>query len=132
MEIKGVQAVIGKMRDMAAKALKDANVQVRVGFSAKYALYVHENTLMKLQGRPRASGRGVYWGPHGQAKFLEQPFREMQSDLIASVVTDIAKGLTTAQALLRAGLRLQRAAMQLVPVDTGHLRASAFTRLETV
>ncbi len=34
------------------------------------------------------------------------------------------------QGLLVAGLRLQREAMQLCPVDTGALRASAFTRLD--
>ena len=42
----------------------------------------------------------------------------------------LAHGQTTAQALLQAGLRLQRESQLLVPVDTGALKASAFTRLE--
>ena len=34
------------------------------------------------------------------------------------------------QAMLKAGLFLQAASQRLCPVDTGNLRASAFTRLE--
>ena len=41
-----------------------------------------------------------------------------------------ARGHVLAQALLAAGLRLQRESQMLVPIDTGNLRASAFTRLE--
>lgn len=43
----------------------------RVGYSARYALYVH-NAPGKLLGlnRPRPSGKGVYWGPHAEPQFL--------------------------------------------------------------
>ena len=37
---------------------------------------------------------------------------------------------TPAQALLAAGLRLQRESQARVPVDSGNLKASAYTRLE--
>lgn len=47
-----------------------------VGFTAAYALFVHENMEQKLKGLPRSSGRGVYWGPDGQPKFLETPMKE--------------------------------------------------------
>lgn len=40
------------------------------------------------------------------------------------------KGATMGQSLLIAGLRLQREAQLLTPVDTGALRNSAFTKLE--
>lgn len=126
-----MQAVIAKMRAMAAKANNDENVNVAVGYTAKYALFVHENIAMKWRGQPRQGGApGVYWGPAGQAKFLEDPFRQMGPTLLAQVIRDRANGLTMAQALLTAGLALQRASMQLVPVLTGHLRSTAFTRLE--
>jgi CRISPR/Cas system-associated exonuclease Cas4 (RecB family) len=42
----------------------------------------------------------------------------------------VAGGATLAQGLMLAGLRLQRESQLLCPVDTGHLRSSAFTRLE--
>lgn len=41
----------------------------RVGYAASYALYVH-NASGKLAGRPRPSGKGVYWGPHAEPQFL--------------------------------------------------------------
>lgn len=50
-----------------------------VGYSASYALYVHEAVGMVLQGQPRPGGRGRYWDPQGQAqaKFLEEPSRRL-------------------------------------------------------
>lgn len=50
-----------------------------VGYSASYALYVHEAVGMVLQGQPRPGGRGRYWDPQGraQAKFLEEPMRRL-------------------------------------------------------
>ena len=43
---------------------------VEVGFSAAYALWVHENLQAKLRGQPRKDGIGVYWGPKGEPQFL--------------------------------------------------------------
>lgn len=56
---------------------------VSVGYTAFYALYVHEAVAMKLKGVPRASGRGLHWDPQGraQAKFLEEPARRMAPEL---------------------------------------------------
>jgi hypothetical protein len=47
-----------------------------VGYTASYATYVHENLEMKWRGKPRRSGIGEYWGPHGESKFLEKAFNE--------------------------------------------------------
>lgn len=69
---------------------------VNVGYTAFYAMYVHENVEMKWKGKPRApvrfkddvdmvnnlekiyANRGNYWDPagRGQAKFLEAPSRD--------------------------------------------------------
>lgn len=128
----GLERVVAELRRRAADAKKDGNVSVAVGYTAAYALAVHENIEMKLRGEPRASGKGRYWDPQGrgQAKFLEQPAREHQDTLARIVVDALRKGATLAKSLLLAGLRLQRESQQLVPVDTGNLKASAFTRLE--
>jgi len=57
--------------------------QVRVGYTAFYALYVHEAVAMKLKGLPRGKGRGFFWDPQGkaQAKFLEEPARTLRPEL---------------------------------------------------
>ncbi len=56
---------------------------VYVGYTAHYALYVHEQVGMVLKGQRRTSGKGRYWDPQGraQAKFLEAPARQLRSDL---------------------------------------------------
>jgi hypothetical protein len=54
------------------------------GFSAEYALWVHENTEEKLRGEPRPSGLGTYWNPGG-SKFLERAVDE-NSDEVVDIV----------------------------------------------
>lgn len=102
-----------KQRKLAAQ---NANCVVVVGFTQNYAVYVHEN----LQAHH----------PVGQAKFLEQPARQLKSVLPKQVARMLKAGYTLPQALIIAGMRLQREAQLLTPVDTGALRASAFTKRE--
>lgn len=116
-EIKRLRELLAKLRDRAARSRRDDDAVVAVGYTASYAIYVHEN----LESR-HAEGT--------QAKFLEQPAREIVRDLGEIIATAMRKGKTLAQGLILAGLRLQRESQQLVPIDTGNLRASAFTRLE--
>lgn len=124
-------------------------VSVIVGYTSAYALYVHENVAMKWRGLPRdrsvrlgkggqhvtyghnaVKAPGLFWGPTGQAKFLEAPARTFAPELGRIIRELVAKGQPLEKALLVAGLRLQRESMKLVPVEYGFLRASAFTRLE--
>ncbi len=150
MKVTGINNVVNALRTRAAKFTKDPNVVVAVGFSTAYAIHVHENIQMAWRGLPRdrtirRSGGiaytgyaktsklpGVFWGPTGQAKFLEQPARQLSNDgtLASIVATALQAGKTMAQALVLAGLRIQREAQKLVPVVTGTLKNSAFTVLE--
>lgn len=109
--------LVAKLRAKAAAVYKSNDVYCDVGFTASYALYVHEdlNAYHKV----------------GQAKFLEVPARELRGDLSNIIVSAITKGKTYGQALLLAGLRLQREAQKNCPVDTGALRNSAFTRISS-
>lgn len=128
-EVQRLEAVVRALRDRAARHAERASVVV--GYTAAYALFVHENMEMKLEGQPRPSGLGVYWGPEGAGpKFLEGPARENRDVLAEIVKTAIRQGKTEAQALLLAGLRLQRESQLRVPVEFGNLKNSAFTRLE--
>jgi hypothetical protein len=129
-----IDGVIAKLRDKAALARKDAGMGVVVGFTAAYALWVHEAPGTLMGGVPRPGGRGFYWDPQGKAgpKFLERPARELRKELAAIVREATKGGRTLLQGLLLAGLRLQRESMLSVPVDFGNLKASAFTRTEKV
>lgn len=113
--IIGVDAVIAELgrRDRDT----DPDVSVVVGFQAAYAIYVHEN----LEARHRV----------GQAKYLEQPAREMARSLGEQVGKLVKGGMPLSRALVIAGMRLQRVAQKLCPVDTSNLKNSAFTELET-
>lgn len=137
MQITGLDKLMAQLRQRAAISKKEDDVSVIVGYTAAYALYVHEKIEMKLKGLPRplsATGgyRGHYWDPQGmaQAKFLESPARMYKDRIIEIVVNTKKKGASLAQALLMGGLYLQRESMKLVPVDTSNLKNSAFTRQE--
>lgn len=147
--IENLTALTDKLRKRAAQARQDGEASVSVGYTAQYALWVHERRAMKWRGFPRdrsvrkdkegiartghgsAKGKhGLFWGPAGRAGFLLDVAREMQQELARIVGTAMQRGVRMAQSLLLAGLRLQRESQRNVPVEYGNLRASAFTRLE--
>jgi len=63
--------------------------QVTVGYTAFYALFVHEakGTWKGLQRLPNPPHKGRYWDPQGKAhpKFLEIPVREEKDNVTAIV-----------------------------------------------
>ncbi len=150
--ITNADKVNQKFARLAKKAIETVHPSVSVGYTANYAIHVHENIEMKWRGLPRSgettyakitkggagyevasrANKGNYWdgtgGATGQAKFLEQPFRELRSELASMIVLAVKNGATLLQALYIAGLRLQRESQLLVPVVSGNLKASAFTR----
>lgn len=153
--IKGVRKVLQKTIQLRNEMKKNEDVVVYVGYTASYALAVHENVAMKWKGLPRdhrlwrtrsdgrirekktgrfskAGKRGLYWDPQGkaQAKFLEEPARRLRKEIVKIIQTIYAKTRNLEKALVAGGLRLQRESQQLVPVDTGNLKNSAFTRVE--
>ena len=112
-KIDNMTSLLSKLKKLESKHGKPS---VIVGYSTAYAVFVHENLEAKH--------------PVGEAKFLEKPARLLRPELSDIVNQAMRKGKTLAQALLLAGLRLQRESQMLVPVDTGTLRNSAFTRME--
>lgn len=64
---------------------------VEVGFTASYALFVHENMEMKLAGKKRPSGLGVYWGPHGTPHFLTLSLNENHDSIINAIKSRVKK-----------------------------------------
>jgi hypothetical protein len=68
-----------------ARKAQDKTLSVEVGYGASYAAALHENLEMKLKGSPRKSGRGVYWGPNGESKFLEKTVRDNEKAIVQIV-----------------------------------------------
>ena len=134
-KVEGLKSVQKAMSRMIRSKIGLGKNQpsVIVGYTANYALYVHENIEMKGRGLPRrAPSKGNYWDPagRGQAKFLEGPARQHRKVYGSIIVQAVKRGATVMMALFMAGLRLQRDSMLLVPVDLGILKASAFTMKE--
>lgn len=116
MRVEGLNRVITKLRQLALR-YGNPDASVVVGYSAEYALFVHEN----LQAHHNV----------GNAKFLEGPARRLKGRIATIVVEGLRRDLTFVQALLRGGLFLQGESQKEAPVATGYMRASAFTRPET-
>lgn len=116
-KVERVNQVTATLQKLVADGKKQDDSSVTVGYTQAYALFVHENLA------------AVH--PIGQAKFLEQPARTMASELSQYIKNALKAKKTLSQALLLAGLKLQAASQKLVPVKTGALKGSAFTRLET-
>lgn len=115
-QLKGVNKMISKFKRLERKSKREDNVTVLVGYTANYALKVHEDLN---------AAHTV-----GQSKYLEQPARELNKELVTIIKSiRIATG-SLLKGLLTAGLRLQRASQLLVPIDTGNLKGSAFTKKE--
>jgi hypothetical protein len=83
---KAVPVDLGNLKASAftRAASSGINTTVTVGYTARYALFVHELTEMKGKGKPRrAPSKGKYWDPQGRAraKFLQGVAQEMEPKL---------------------------------------------------
>lgn len=66
-----------------------AKIVGRLGFTAEYALFVHETSgKLKGQPRPKKNGRenGLFWGPSdGQPEFLRKSFERAETAIRAHI-----------------------------------------------
>lgn len=114
---ESLKRVLDKLQDKVAEARKMDALKVAVGYSADYALRVHEDMEMSHK--------------EGQsAKFLETPLRAMQDQLAQTVQSKLQGGSTLEQAALAAGQQLLEESQKIVPVDTGNLRDSGYIKAE--
>lgn len=110
-KIEGAAKLKNKLNQLSAKYGKKEE-SVTVGFTQRYALWVHEVQANHVVG---------------QWKYLETPARRLKTTISSIIRASMQKGLTMMQSLMLGGLRLQREAQQITPVDTSALKASAFT-----
>jgi hypothetical protein len=162
VRIEGLENLQRRLEKLKVDA---KNVSVIVGYTAGYAIYVHENLearhgaawnaayITQKMGVDKKGNAKVTYGwtaeavakgyhlkadgtakkptpknPNQQAKYLEQPARMYAREIGDIVIDGVKRGLTLLKALKLGGLFLQRMSMEIVPMDTGHLKTTAFLR----
>lgn len=111
MEQYKLERILRELRKRRRTA-NDQFSEVKVGYSAPYALAVHERL-------------NVYH-PIGQAKYLEQPLRTEKDKMAEIIRNRLRAGVSLKEAHLDAAKHLIKTSLPLVPVDTGKLRDSWF------
>lgn len=126
IKVEGVPQLLAKFQDRRRRA--GGNSEAKVGFKAKYAMYVHESLGMKLAGQRRSSGIGRYWDPQGRAqpRFLTKAMRKLRPEMQDTIKRTLKRGLTLWQALTLHATRVLKEAQKMVPVETGKLKASGY------
>lgn len=112
VEVEGLGRVVKATRHWGRR---HSDAEYTVGYSAPYAVYVHEDMEAR---HPRG----------GQAKFLEQPARTQGNALAAVCRQAVKAGLPLQEGLRLQAERLLQMANQLIPVDTGFLKRSGAVR----
>ena len=115
-KVIGIPELNAKLKALANRSLVQDTGAVIVGYTQHYAIYVHEIPMRHKEGK--------FW------KYLETPFRTLAPQIPTIVETVYRYSSSLLKGLLVAGLRIQRDSMKIVPIDTGALRASAFTSTE--
>jgi hypothetical protein len=112
-KIEGLKSLQTKLRKLESVSKRKDDVTVTVGYTQRYAIYVHERDLN-------------YNRPGSQWKYLETPAREKERDIAKAAANTYGLTGSMEKALIIAGMRLIREAEPLVPVNSGALKASWF------
>jgi hypothetical protein len=111
-KVFGLESILTELRVRRSRAIGDGKAETKVGYSASYAVPVHEILTS--------------YHPVGQAKFLEQPLRTEEKQMGDIIRARLRARETLKAAQLAAAKHLISISLQLVPVDTGALRDSWF------
>lgn len=112
--MEGLNKLLGDLGKRQEDSKHKDGGSCTVGYAAPYSLFVHENLEAHHE--------------HGQAKFLEQPARTMKDELAHSIRGDAEHGLGLVVALENVAKKLLAASQELVPEDTGVLKASGYVK----
>lgn len=112
-KFKNLDKVLAQLQAKGKEFERDAKKKVVIGYTQSYALMVHENTEAQHK-----KGK--------QAKYLEDPARRLRKELASIVVQVYKQTRSMSKGMLAAALRLLRESQEIVPVDTGALRASGY------
>jgi hypothetical protein len=113
-DITGLREVQRELKRLSKGFIAEGVV---VGFTQSYAIYVHE-----MKGLKHTTGK---------AGFLLDNARDLRKEMAQTVLTVTKNTGNVTKGLIAAGQRLQGAAMDDTPIDTGALRASSFVAKES-
>lgn len=102
--VKGVDKVVLALRRLGRESKKDSKGKYTVGYSAPYAIFVHERLDLRHQ-------------PGKQAKFLEQPLRTEQRRMAEIVRKTVRSGGTVDAGNALAALYLKKQSQLLCPIS---------------
>lgn len=128
--VKGLPGVLAGLRKITSRYKTDARIDV--GFTAPYAIFIHEFSNPKTLGAgvPRPSGIGEYWGPpQFGPKYLESTLREFGGEARRIIREAVKGGKTVAQGMFYAAQMILRIAKSRVPVEHGELRDSGVAKV---
>jgi len=144
-EMLNLTRLLRKLEKYERESMRQNNGNVVVGYSASYAVYVHENLaathgeafnarhageITAGAGRKKGERRVVSRGAGQQAKFLERPAREHKLTIAQMVVNGMKNGASLMKSLLGAGSFLLTKSREIVPWQTGNLYRSGFVEKE--
>lgn len=109
------EKVVAKLRSLKTKAGKDFKATGTVGYTASYAIYVHEDLNV--------------FHPIGQAKFLEIVINRGNLAFARMIGAGMRAGKSFKKCLADVCKRIKEESQALCPVDTGYLRSTAFYRV---
>lgn len=116
--ITGVDKLREQMSSRIQKATKLSKAVGYVGYSAEYANYVHEN----MEAFHRV----------GQAKYLTTAINKFLPKMTNMLKEELKDGGDPKAAIQKVLLAIKYESQKLVPVDTGFLRSSAYTKVTGV
>ena len=111
MPVYKLEKILTEIR-LRRRNLADKMATTTAGYSAPYALAVHENLTARFTV--------------GQAKFLEQSMRTEKNEMAKIVRSRLRAGLSLKEAQVQAFNHLMKVSLQLTPMKTGRLRSSWF------
>lgn len=144
-EMLNMTRLLRKLEKYERESMRKNNGNVVVGYTASYAVYVHENLeaahgeafnakhaaeIAAGAGRKKGERRVMSRGAGQQAKFLEQPAREHSTTIAQMVVNGMKNGASLMKSLLGAGHFLLAKSREIVPWQTGNLYRSGFVEEE--
>lgn len=116
IKMEGFEKLAASFRNLNKKFV---TTDLAIGFSAKHATRIHEDLEMR---HPNG----------GQAKYLEQPMREMSPMIPGNIRNSMASPeVTLPDAMLIEGQKVLDAAKAIVPVDSGELRDSGYVTVRS-
>ena len=112
ISVEGLKQIVDKLTALKQQSEIDDDLDIVVGYAADHATYVHEINANYNNGK--------------QWKYLETPYRELRGQFAKNIVQSYKRTRSIRSGLSKSAKQLYQASQDIVPVDTGELKASGF------